>query len=202
MRMGDGPIDALPAGLDAYAGYVNVSGIGITYPEVVAIFPDAKHLPITTDGSVAECADVESGAMRSWAGYPVGYASASSIGFLIAGLGRPRKLWSAHYGVGPHICSSAVCAPDSPVGWQADGTQWTDHGGAWDESLLLDDFFDYQPGGETVKIIWACQGQPTYIQSGDLVWQTSNVADYIAAGFITIQVTTFDSQQIAKRALP
>ena len=32
LRMVDGPVANLPPGFDAYAGYVNRSGIGITYP--------------------------------------------------------------------------------------------------------------------------------------------------------------------------
>ena len=44
----------------------------------------------------------------------------------------------------PHICTSTQCWPSSPVAWEADGTQWTNHGGAWDESLLSENFFDYQ----------------------------------------------------------
>ena len=141
MRMGDGPVDNLPSGLDAYAGYVNQSGIGITYPGILVKFPNAHHLPITTNGSPARCADVERGAMSTWKGYEIGYASVSSTGDLIARDGRPKLLWTAHYTDVPHICTSAACWPSSPVPWVADGTQWTTHGGVWDESLLTDAFF-------------------------------------------------------------
>ena len=139
LRMADGPVANLPPGLDAYAGYVNASGIGVTYPGVVAAFPDAQHLSITTNGSAAMCADVESGAMADWTGYDYGYCSISSVNSMISTFGRPRKLWTAHYdpNLGAHICSPA-CWPGLVT--TADGTQWVDHGG-WDESLLNDDFF-------------------------------------------------------------
>lgn len=144
LRMGDGPVANLPAGLDAYGGYVNDSGIGQTYAGVVIKFPDAHHLSITTDGDPAMCADVEKGAMNEWTGYEYGYCSVANVNALVAQFGRPRKLWTAHYdpALGAHICSPA-CWPGLVT--TADGTQWTDHGGAWDESLLADDFFDPPP---------------------------------------------------------
>jgi hypothetical protein len=142
--MGDGPVANIPPGLDAVAGYVNHSGIGITYPQVVATFPNALHLSITTNGSWAMCADVESGAMKDWTGYQYGYCSVSNVNALIASYGRPAKLWTAHYDpkYGAHICSPS-CWPGLVT--TADGTQWTDHGGVWDESLLSDDFFATVP---------------------------------------------------------
>ena len=141
--MADGPVINLPSGLDAYAGYVNQSGIGITYAAVVARFPNQQHLSITTNGSPAMCADVESGAMSTWAGYRYGYCSVSRVNELVAKYGRPEKLWTAHYdpAIGAHICSPQ-CTPGLVT--TADGTQWVDHGG-WDESLLADDFFSPVP---------------------------------------------------------
>jgi len=140
LTMGDGPPANIPPGLDAVAGYVNKSGIGITYPAVVAKFPNAEHLSITTNGSPAMCADVEPGAMSSWAGYQYGYCSVNRVNSLIAQFGRPEKLWTAHYdpSIGAHICSPK-CWPGLVT--TADGTQWVDHGG-WDESLLSDTFFN------------------------------------------------------------
>jgi hypothetical protein len=136
--MADGPVANLPAGLDAYAGYVNKSGIGITFPQVVAKFPTAQHLSITTNSSPAMCADVERGAMSNWTGYQYGYCAVSNVNTLIAQYGRPAKLWTAHYTGYAHRCSP-VCWPGLVT--IADGTQWTEHGGLWDESLLSDDFF-------------------------------------------------------------
>lgn len=142
LSMADGPVLALPAGLDAYAGYVNDSGIGPTYNEMVARFPDARHLSVTTDGSPAQCADVETGAMRDWSGYDWGYCSVSWVNSLVKKYGRPKKLWTAHYTNTPHICST-TCWPGLVT--TADGTQWSDNGGRYDVSLLSDDFFDLIP---------------------------------------------------------
>lgn len=153
LRMGDGPVANLPPGLDAYAGYVNKSGIGITYPQVVDRFPDAQHLSITTNGSPAMCADVESGAMSDWSGYEYGYCSVALANTLIAKYGRPKRLWTAHYNGTAHICSPK-CWPGLVT--VADGTQWTDHGD-WDESLLEDDFFGIIPP--------PAQGEPDMIAS-------------------------------------
>lgn len=158
--MGDGPVANLPDGLDAYGGYVDNSGIGETYAAVVARFPHAYHLPFTTKNEPAqpgECADVENGADRDWSGYDYGYAAASNIGTLILRFGRPKKLLAAHHNNVPHICTSAKCWPVSPVAWIADGTQWTDHGGAWDESLLSDSFFGTPPPAPRPK------GKPMYL---------------------------------------
>lgn len=149
LRMADGPVANLPAGMNAYGGYVNRSGIGITYPGVVALAAaqKARAFSFTTDGAPADCADVESGAMSSWAFYTYGYCSVSNVNALIAKYGRPRKLLTAHQDpkFGAHICSPA-CWPGLVT--TADGTQWIDHGG-WDESLLADDFFQLDPAPST-----------------------------------------------------
>jgi hypothetical protein len=177
LKMGDGPVANLPAGLDAYGGYVNRSGIGVTYPGVVSKFPTAKHLSITTNGSAALCADVESGAMRDWTHYTYGYCSVSAANVLIARFGRPKKLWLAHYdpNLGAHICSPR-CWPGLVT--EADGTQWVDHNGQWDESLLKDDFFDIAPPStkETDVLItptptgngyWICKDDGSIWSFGD-----------------------------------
>ena len=50
------------------------------------------------------------------------------------------RLWSAHYGLGEHICGPNSCGA-MPI--EADGTQWTSNalGRNLDQSLLLDTFF-------------------------------------------------------------
>lgn len=155
LRMGDGPPANIPAGLDAAAGYVDNSGIGITWPAVQTMSV-RYHLSISVHGWPAMCGDVERGALGSWKGYTVGYCSISAAAALVARDGRPEKLWTAHYTGYAHICSS-VCGYGFTG--QADGTQWTDHGGLWDESLLLDDFFSFQgpqpnpqPEGEVLTV--------------------------------------------------
>jgi hypothetical protein len=164
--MADGPVGTLPAGLDAYAGYVNQSGIGITYPGVLSRFPNARHLSITTNGSVAMCADVESGAMIHWTGYEYGYCSVSNVNELVAKYGRPARLWTAHYTGTAHICSPH-CTPGLVT--SADGTQWVDHG-SWDESLLNDNFFDLTsppPQGADMVIASTPSGNGYYIAKPD-----------------------------------
>lgn len=139
LRMADGPVANLPAGLDAYAGYVDNGGDGITWPQVQAI-PAKYHLSISIHGVPAMCGDVENGALSNWAGYTVGYCAISNAQANINTHGRPRKLWTAHYTSTPHICSPACGFGFTGY---ADGTQWTDHGNSFDESLLLDNFFDF-----------------------------------------------------------
>ncbi len=164
MRMADGPVINIPAYFNApgfaVGGYVNESGIGITFPQVVAKYPSALHLSITTDGSIAMCADVESGAMASWIGYDWGYCAVSNVNTLITSDGRPRKLWTAHYdpALGEHLCSPA-CWPGLVS--CADGTQWADVGGRYDASILRDDFFDLTPGPqEAIDVTsWEAGGQ-------------------------------------------
>lgn len=141
--MYDGPVANLPPGADAYAGYISHSGIGTTYPAILTI-PAHYHLSITTDPlytpSQVMCADVETGAMTSWAGYTVGYASVARIPSLVSTTGRPHRLWSAHYTGIPHICGPHSCGA---LPYTADGTQWTTHTDTYDESLLSTDFFDF-----------------------------------------------------------
>jgi hypothetical protein len=184
--MADGPVANLPPGFDAYAGYTNVSGIGRTYPAVVAKYPNAHHLSITTDGAAALCADVESGAMSDWRGYPVGYCAVSNVNSLVARYGRPTKLWTAHYDprFGSHICGPKTCNYGGNLVTAADGTQWTDHGSAdWDESILLDDFFILQPqptptGGPDVLIASTPSGKGYYIVKPDGAVEAFGDAQY------------------------
>lgn len=185
LRMADGPPPNLPPGLDAYAGYVNQSGIGVTWSQIVADHPDALHLSITTDGSAAMCADVERGAMGQWTGYPVGYSDASHAGLLIFNYGRPRKLWTAHHNDVPHICTSSKCWPSSPVDWVADGTQWTDHQGAWDESLLAADFFDFLPSPQPAQEMPMFLVETTDTKRTYAVFDSGKVSSIETGAFLT-----------------
>jgi peptidoglycan hydrolase-like protein with peptidoglycan-binding domain len=156
LRMGDSiDVAAIPAGLDAYAGYVN--GHWATYPAVVAAHPAARHLSISVfaDGH-ADCLDVETGDatdaqaaawLAAWTPgnttKPVLYTSASNVASLLAAVGRPRDsllVWSAHYRGDQHLCHPDTCGYPA-----ADATQWVDHDGQWDESVVTDTFFPARP---------------------------------------------------------
>ena len=195
LRMADGPVANLPPGLDAYAGYVNRSGIGITYPEVVAEFPNAQHLSITTNRNpAAMCADVEKGTPPTWAGFTYGYCAVSNVNDLINTIGRPQKLWTAHHNNIPHICSP-VCWPGLVT--TADGTQWTDHGGLWDESLLDDNFFDLAPPpppeGIDVQAILNTKGEVVIVgtqqSNGHTVVVTQGADGKVSGGWSLADVT-------------
>jgi hypothetical protein len=154
--------DQFPAGAAAYAAYVD-GGIGNqpNYAYIVTAFPKAQHLSITLFSSGnADVLDVESGAsapsdVPGWHARqvarglqrPVIYASAATMNADIlpvlgqAGIARANtRLWTAHYGLGEHICGPSSCGALSV---DADGTQWTSsaQGLVLDQSLLNDDFF-------------------------------------------------------------
>jgi hypothetical protein len=154
--------DQFPAGAAAYAAYVD-GGLGNqpNYAYIVSTFPHAQHLSIALFASNnADCLDVEPGAavpsdIPGWYSRqvargitrPVIYASASTMNDEIlpvltqAGIARAKtRLWSAHYGLGEHICGPHSCGQ---LSIDADGTQWTSSalGLVLDQSLLLDNFF-------------------------------------------------------------
>jgi hypothetical protein len=154
--------DQFPAGAAAYAGYVD-GGVGNqpNYAYIVSAFPKAQHLSIALFASDnADALDVEPGAsspsdIPGWYARqvargiqrPVIYASASTMNDSIlpvlsqAGIARAKtRLWSAHYGLGEHICGPNTCGA---LSINADGTQWTSSamGLVLDQSLLLEDFF-------------------------------------------------------------
>lgn len=150
----------------AVAGYVD-GRIG-SQPNAAWLrttFPRAHLLTIALDPAHdADCLDIETGAAtpESAAGWyarqrargiarPCFYASASVMQEQIIPVIRAVaivrtavRLWSAHYGGGPHVCGPSTCGLMSI---EADGTQWTDRavGRDLDESLLLPDFFGGSP---------------------------------------------------------
>ena len=150
----------------AYAGYVDGSvGDQPNFAYIVRTFPRAHHLSIALfAGNNADALDVEAGAsapgdVPGWyerqkqrgIPRPCVYASASTMtsGVLPvlnqAHIGRPSvRLWSAHYGLGQHICGPHSCGA---VPIDMDGTQWTSNalGRNLDESLLLENFFTSDP---------------------------------------------------------
>ena len=154
--------DQFPAGAAAYAAYID-GGIGNqpNYAYITSVFPRAQHLSIALFATNnADALDVEAGASvpSDFPGWyarqvqrgitrPVVYASASTMNDAIltvlgqAGISRARtRLWTAHYGVGEHICGPGSCGA---LSIDADGTQWTSSalGLVLDQSLLADDFF-------------------------------------------------------------
>lgn len=162
---------ALPAGADAYLGYVN--GAWPTCAAIKTRFPGASFvcLSVTGAATLADGIDVENGdydqaAGVAWMvqaitglvappGRPVWYESVSQMNSAIsaldsAGIQRGEvRLLSAHYGAGQHICGPSTCGL---VSTDMDGTQWSNSfagaGGALvDASELQPDFF----GGATVE---------------------------------------------------
>lgn len=158
LRMADS-IDpaALPAGMDAYAGYVG--GRWPDFQAIAARETGARLLSVAIAADEdADCLDVENGDATAfeapaWAARqaarglarPCVYTSVMNAALVMstmAGAGWPRsayRLLTAHYGAGTHICGPRCGGSD--FAGTADGTQWVDHGG-WDESLLADSFFD------------------------------------------------------------
>lgn len=154
--------DQFPAGAAAYAAYVDGAiGNQPNYAYIVSTFPKAQHLSIALYPSDnADALDVEPGAsapsdIPAWYARqvargiqrPVIYASVSTMNTSIlpvlsgAGIARTQaRLWTAHYGVGEHICGPSSCGA---LSIDADGTQWTSSamGLVLDQSLLADDFF-------------------------------------------------------------
>jgi hypothetical protein len=154
--------DQFPAGAAAYAAYVDGDiGNQPNYAYIVSAFPHAQHLSIALFSSDnADVLDVEPGAsdasdIPGWydrqvargVSRPVIYASASTMDTEVlsvlseGGIARAKtRLWTAHYGVGEHICGPGTCGALSV---NADGTQWTSDaaGLVLDQSLLVGDFF-------------------------------------------------------------
>jgi len=154
--------DQFPSGAAAYAAYVDGRlGNQPNYAYIVRAFPKAQHLSIALfAANNADVLDVEPGAsvpseIPGWyarqaqrgIARPVIYASASAMNDAIlptlrqAGISRARtRLWTAHYGLGEHICGPGSCGA---LSIDADGTQWTStaRGLVLDQSLLAGDFF-------------------------------------------------------------
>ncbi len=159
-----------PSGAQAYAAYVDGSvGDQPNFAYIVSTFPKAYRLSIALYSSNnADTLDVEAGAsvasdIPGWytrqkqrgIQRPCVYASASAMTNSVLPVLGPAninradiRLWTAHYGVGEHICGPGSCGL---VPIEVDGTQWTSSalGRALDQSLLLDNFFTTDPNGTT-----------------------------------------------------
>lgn len=153
-------IGQIPGDAPIVAGYVN--GNYVTFNQLSARFPNARHLSIAVTAD-ADVLDVEPGdavadQVPAWyrrqkargVARPVIYASVSRMTAEIlpvlkqAGIARSDvRLWSAHYTYVEHLCGPDNC--EMPV--QADATQWTDqaHGRNLDQSVLAANFFGAPP---------------------------------------------------------
>ena len=122
-------VNVLPAGADAYAGYVD--GKGPTFAALERRFrgSGAHLLSIAVFASGhADCLEVEKGDATiaqapGWvkrqrargARRPCLYTSVSNMDALVAAVNAARisraevLLWSAHYGLGKHICGPRTC---------------------------------------------------------------------------------------------
>jgi lysozyme family protein len=143
---------------DYYAGYAD--GIYANIAAIHARFPSAGILSIAVKATdTADALDVESGdavnsevvpwfklALSKGVTKPCIYTSASNVNDIVAlfnASGIPRtsyRVWSAHYGLGSHICGPTTCKATK---FACDATQFTDNaqGRSLDESVALSTFF-------------------------------------------------------------
>jgi peptidoglycan hydrolase-like protein with peptidoglycan-binding domain len=152
-------VHLLPAGANAYAGYLD--GTYSNFAQVKAGHPQAHLIGIAVrtsddgdaldvepgDATISQAAEWVARQHARGAARPIIYVSSGNAQQLIntlAGAGISRsayRLWAAHYGTGSHICGPACGYP------QADATQFTSkaRGESLDESQMADDFFGAQP---------------------------------------------------------
>jgi peptidoglycan hydrolase-like protein with peptidoglycan-binding domain len=155
----------LPAGADAYLGYVD--GYWPDYATEVQKFTSANIIGLTVyDIQQGQGCDIEKGDLTVQQGAawvkealsrvtrPICYAAVSDMTAVISeltGLGVARsdyRVMTAHWGIGSHICGPDSCRYPG-LTEEADGTQWTNqaqglNGTKIDESWLQDNFFDGQ----------------------------------------------------------
>ena len=153
----------LPAGADAYLGYVD--GYWPDYKDEVAKFTSAHIIGLTVKGAqIGDGCDIENGDLSASSGAqwihdaqgrvvrPIAYSSVSEMETVISeasGLGLTRdkyRVFTAHYTYSPHICGPSTCAYPG-LTQPADATQWTDkkmglNGVLIDQSMLSDGFFN------------------------------------------------------------
>lgn len=168
IRMADN-INPIPPGYEAIAGYT--AGHWPTAHEQWFKDYHAKHkVTISIWGGViddAEALDCEPGdewpvttRIADWVRRqhgrgiyrPALYVSGSYVDGLVALLehnglhhAADYKIWSAHYGLGPHLCGQGC----SVCHFKVDATQYTStvHDRSLDESLAMEDFFDFTKPG-------------------------------------------------------
>lgn len=200
----------LPAGEQAYAGYLN--GSWPDYAAIVAMFPNALHLSVTTSlQDEGDVLDIENGdavpaqaptfwSERRAAGVqrPCLYSSISEMPQVVAALSAasiPRvayRLWSAHYtGSTPHICSPTTCAFDGANTPSCDATQWQSMPG-YDTSALLDNFFQVPAQGDHDNMyIVNTTDQGIWLLSGSMyvhIPAPADVGNLIAGGVPQVSI--------------
>lgn len=153
----DVDVSLLPAA-DYYAGYAD--GIYANIAAIKARFPNAGILTIAVKATdVADCLDIETGdatiaqapawfklSLAKGVTKPCLYTSVSNVNDLVAtmtaaGIVRTAyRIWSAHYGLGSHICGPTTCKETT---YACDATQFTDTADSksLDESVALSTFF-------------------------------------------------------------
>lgn len=179
----------LPEGYYAYAGYIDgrfatAAELAKRFPKAELVLltvtgeTTGAHGARVAPGADAEPGDLTAEQAVEWVlsstaigerpviyasvGEAPGYGMTDVLRIMRAeGIERQEvRLWSAHYGHGPHICGPDSC---EQIGVKMDGTQYTNaammpNGALVDMSILLDDFFD-QPlpeppnSTETEKIL-------------------------------------------------
>jgi hypothetical protein len=154
----DVDVALLPAGYDAYAGYVD--GLYANISQIKARFPNAEILTIAVFATdVAECLDIEPSdatnaqapawfrlALAHGVTKPCLYTSAGNADALVstmnkAGIARSAyRLWTAHYTNVAHLCGPSTCHECQA---SADATQFTStaQGQSLDESVCAGGFF-------------------------------------------------------------
>jgi len=179
----------IPHGGDVVAGYVGGRWPTFTNGELARYAHGRREISIAVDAALdADALDIEKSDATSqqavaWTKHMFGYGRprpvlyrnldrvASLIDVMNAG-GVPRgdyRIWSAHWGDGPHVCTSARCTPGwAGRVWTADGTQW-DSSSSYDESWLKADFFDLYPHPSSSTPVPVNEaGPPTYKTSEEI----------------------------------
>lgn len=207
----------LPAGGDAYAGYVG--GSWPTYKAVCSRFPGVPVLSIAVNAQEdADCLDMERGdasltdfpvwqerQRRRGVTRPCGYTSQANLGTFKLVLAQASivrtsvRAWSAHYtGSKPHICSPTSCN----AAMVCDGTQWASND-RYDTSQLVDSFFSLphvHPSPTATEepdmLVIANHGKPTLLVAGGQVIRLDDGPDvdyWVKAGAKVLRGIPADS---------
>lgn len=188
----------LPMGYPAYLGYAD--GNWPTGPRLPQLFPGAKIVRLTVNGSTLDQADgvdcepgnIDAKGSADWVRrklaaapsfLPVVYADLASEGYSMSevlaelaklGIGREKvRLLSAHYD-GEHVCSPERGCRDARgnvITWTADGTQWTSRfPGINGSEIDMSLLSDGFFGGQHISV-WALAPSQVTSHSAVVDWQ-------------------------------